>query len=164
MADRSAAPARNGATLSEARSGWMWERGGTYSDGTDIFERSPMNGLRVRALLAALLAGAALNAFAQATPTDPAKPAAAAKNDAPAAPKKVAPAPRDAAKKAAPKKAAEKKAEKKTGQKVQKAAPAGTAPVTEKYKAGEAPNLKGRDGNVIQTSPDAYNIDSAIKK
>jgi hypothetical protein len=136
---------------------------GTYSGGTNNLESLPMNGFRIRALLAALLAGAALNAFAQATPPDPAKPAAAAKKDAPAAPKKVAPAPKDTAKKAAPKKTAER-AEKKTAKKIQKAAPAGTAPVTEKYKAGEAPNLKSRDGNVIQTSPDAYNIDSAIKK
>jgi type IV secretory pathway TrbL component len=133
-----------------------------------------MNGFRISALLAALLAGAALNGFAQSTPTG------AAKKDAPVAAKKDAPAAKDSAKKAAPKTPADKKdetkpekkaaakpvkkAERKPEKKVQKAAPAGTGPVVEKYKAGEAPNLQGRDGNVIQTSPDAYNIDSARKK
>jgi outer membrane receptor protein involved in Fe transport len=118
-----------------------------------------MNGFRISALLAALLAGAALNAAAQTAPADPAKPAAAAKKDGAPAAKKAAPAQKPAATPA--KKTAEKKA---PAKKVQKEAPKGSGPVVERYKAGEAPNLQGPGGSVIQTSPDAYNIDSAKKK
>jgi hypothetical protein len=34
----------------------------------------------------------------------------------------------------------------------------------QKYEAGKAPALKDSKGNTVQTSPDAYDISSALKK
>lgn len=83
-----------------------------------------------------------------------------------------------AEKKAAEKKAPEKKADPKAATKKAPAAPAkkpaeppkGGAPTANPnvkvYKANDpnAPKVKDKDGNVIPTNPDAYDISSATKK
>ena len=131
-------------------------------------------------LLAALVAALPLSAFAQAAPTDAEKKAAAAKKDAVPAPAKDAKAPPKDAKappkdakappkappkgppkappKADPKKAAPAKDAKKGG--TQQVSPN----VTIYRDAKDAPVARDKQGNVIPTSPDAYDVSSATKK
>lgn len=130
--------------------------------------------MRIEAiLLAALVAALPLGAFAQAAPTDAEKKAAAAKKDATPAPAKDAQAPPKDAKsppKAAPK--APPKAPPKTDPK--KAPPAKNAKkggtrqvspnVTIYRDAKDLPVARDKQGNVIPTSPDAYDVSSAVKK
>ena len=73
-----------------------------------------------------------------------------------AEPKKTAPS-----KKTEPKKAEPKKAEPKKGEPVKTA-----DPNVKVYKANDpnAPKLRDKDGKVIPTSPDAYDVSSALKK
>jgi hypothetical protein len=116
-----------------------------------------MNRFRITAaVLAALVASASTMALAQATPADPAAPAAESKTPA-AESKKPA-----SAKKAPPKKTATKPAKKDTAP---TAAPAKAAPKqpSKTYSTGPT-TLRDKDGNVIPTSPEAYNVDSARKK
>ena len=131
-------------------------------------------------LLAALVAALPLSAFAQAAPTDAEKKAAAAKKDAVPAPAKDAKAPpKDA--KAPPKdaKAPPKAPPKGPPKAPPKADPKKAAPAKDAKKGGteqvnpnvtiyrdakDAPVARDNKGNVIPTSPDAYDISSAVKK
>jgi hypothetical protein len=140
-----------------------------------------LNRFRIFPAIVTALACASLTVLAQSPPADATKPATPAK----AAPAKAEPKKADAKKKVEKKdeKAAEKKPAEKPAKKVEKPAakadakakPAApktaeprrakdTDPVIEKYKAGQAPAIRDKDGNVIPTSPDAYNVDSARKK
>ena len=71
-------------------------------------------------------------------------------------------------KKAAPKKAEPKKTEAKKSEPPKKAEPPKKTndPNVKVYKANDpnAPKLRDKDGKVIPTSPDAYDISSALKK
>ena len=71
-------------------------------------------------------------------------------------------------KKAAPKKAQPKKTEAKKAEPVKKAEPLQKTndPNVKVYKANDpnAPRLRDKDGKVIPTSPDAYDVSSALKK
>lgn len=112
-----------------------------------------MNRFRIAvAVLAALVASSSTMALAQATPADTAKPAAESKPVAAkkVPPKKVArkPVKKDAAPKAAAPNAAASNAAPKQASKTYS-----TGPTT----------LRDRDGNVIPTNPEAYNVDSARK-
>ena len=110
-----------------------------------------------RILLAALLAVFALRVSAQA-PIDAPKPAPQAEKKE----EKKKPA-KKPAKKPPPKKAAAKKADDKA------ATPIKTVPGTEQrlgpgtYSTGPTV-LRDKDGNIIPTDPNAYNVDSAKKK
>jgi hypothetical protein len=109
------------------------------------------------------LASAASWAQAPGEPV-PAK-AAPPKAEAPkaAVPKKAEP------KKAAPKKTEPRKAEPKKAEPPKKAStppPVSGDPNVKVYKAGakDAPQLRDKDGKVIPTNPDAYDVSSALKK
>ncbi len=138
-------------------------------------------------LLAALVAALPLSAFAQAAPTDAEKKAAAAKKDAVPAPAKDAKAPPKDAKappkdaKAPPKdaKAPPKAPPKGPPKAPPKADPKKAAPAKDAKKGGteqvnpnvtiyrdakDAPVARDKQGNVIPTSPDAYDVSSATKK
>ncbi len=119
---------------------------------------------------------ASAGAWAQVA-VDAAKPAAAAKAPADAkaaeAPKKAEPkkpAPKKPApKKTEPKKTEPKKTETRKAEPPKKAAtpaPAPTDPNVKVFKAGskDAPILRDKQGNVIPTNPDAYDVSSATKK
>ena len=112
-------------------------------------------------LLAALAASLPLTAAAQAAaPADTEKKAAAAKKDA--APKKDAPAkdakaPPKAPPKMPPKKADPKKVDKGRTQQV-------NPNVTIYRDAKDAPVMRDKQGNVIPTDPNAYDVSSAVKK
>ena len=71
-------------------------------------------------------------------------------------------------KKAAPKKAQPKKTEAKKAEPVKKAEPLKKTndPNVKVYKANDpnAPKLRDKDGKEIPTSPDAYDVSSALKK
>ena len=98
-----------------------------------------------------LFACASLAATAQVTPPDP--PKAAAKAD-PGKDEKKKPA----AKKPAPRPVAKKSD-------ATKAAAAPKKPIEVKLMNTDKPLvLKDKEGNVIPTSPDAYNVDSALPK
>ena len=103
-----------------------------------------------RTCLAAVLALAlCAGAAAQTPPAPPEPPKAPEKASAPAKPKQPAePKKADAKKKPAAKKAEPKKS----------TAPAAAPKV---YTTGPK-ELRDKDGNVIPTSPDAYNVDSAM--
>ena len=139
-----------------------------------------MTGVRLSQLAIALAASAALAAAAQGVMVDPKAPATTT-NAQPAAGKKADPKkddaerqvdqkrletkkapPKPAAKKPppkpAPKKAPAKPAPKKVDSKPRSTAQGGTV---QKYEAGKAPALRDAHGNVIPTSPDAYDISSA---
>ena len=80
-------------------------------------------------------------------------------------PSKPAPAKTDEVKKApAPKKAQPKKAQPKKAS--TPPAPVSKDPNVKVFKAGskDAPKLRDKDGNVIPTSPDAYDVSSATRK
>ncbi len=139
-----------------------------------------MNGFQVSRLAAALVASTALAAFAQGTIVDPKAPATTT-NSQPAASQKSDPKKDDADKaidrkrletkkappkstaKAPPAKPAQKKAPakappKKVDSRAQPTAQGGTV---QKFEAGKAPALRDAKGNVIPSSPDAYDISSA---
>jgi hypothetical protein len=99
-----------------------------------------------RTLAAVVALAFCAGAFAQASPPAPEPPKPPEKSTAPAKPKKPAAPKKAPAKKAAPKKADAAKSEPK------KAAVYTTGP-------GE---VRDKDGKVIPTSPDAYNVDSAM--
>jgi neurofilament heavy polypeptide len=133
-----------------------------------------MNGFRIGAAIGATLACFALNALAQGTTitTDPKKaPKAEEARDQKSDPKKAEPKKADP-KKVEPKKAEPKKTEPKKAPpkkappkkpvdtKVHPTAGGGTV---QKYEAGKAPDLQDSKGNIVNTSPDAYDISSATK-
>jgi hypothetical protein len=99
--------------------------------------------------------------------SEPAKPATPAKApvDAKVAetPKKTEPK-KPAPRKTEPKKTAPKKAE--PPKKAATPAPVSTDPNVKVFKAGskDAPILRDKQGNVIPTNPDAYDVSSATKK
>ncbi len=110
---------------------------------------------RIHAVIAAVLLGAtSLAAYAQTAPPEPKKPAAAAK--AKAEPPK-ADAKKDA--KMDAKKTVAKKPPAKTG--APKSTAAARKPEPIKMNTDKPLVLRDKDGNVIPTSPDAYNVDSA---
>ena len=134
-------------------------------------------------LLAALVATMPLGAFAQAAPTEAEKAAAAKKDVTPApatdaqappkdakAPPKDAKAPPKAAPKAPPKALpkAPPKADPKKAEPAKNAKKGGTQQVSPNvtiYRdAKDAPVARDKQGNVIPTSPDAYDVSSAVKK
>jgi neurofilament heavy polypeptide len=123
-----------------------------------------MNGLKISATFAAALAFFALDAMGQgnSATTDPRKTPKAEETKDPAKappPKKAEPKKAEPKKTEPPKKADPKKAPpKKVDTKAQATSHGGTV---QKYEAGNAPALKDSRGNVIQTSPDAYDISSA---
>lgn len=113
-----------------------------------------MIGFRLSRLAVALLASATLGAAAQGTTVDPKAPATTT-NSQPATTKQPAkPAPHHVKKKTPPKKAPPKKVD----SKAQVTPHGGTV---QKYEAGKAPALRDAQGNVIPTSPDAYDVSSA---
>jgi outer membrane biosynthesis protein TonB len=110
----------------------------------------------LRLFLAAACASAAVLAAAQAvpqTPTDSTKPPAAGKAEPAKPPPKKAEPKKTPPKKAPPKKADAKKAPSK---------PEAVAPGMTRYSnSKDAPVLRDSQGNVIPTSPDAYDVSSA---
>ena len=109
----------------------------------------------MKTLLTAVITAALFSFSAAASAqTEPTKPAEPAKKDA---------------KKAPPKKTTEKKTTEKKKPPAKKTEPVKVAPGTKAelgpgtYTTGPT-TLRDKDGKVIPTSPDAYNIDSAKKK
>ena len=99
---------------------------------------------------------AAAAAWAQVPPSEPAKPDEVKK----AEPKKPEPPRKPAPKKAEPKKPEPPK------KPAAAPAPVSNDPNVKIYKAGskDIPKLRDKDGNVIPTNPEAYDVSSAKKK
>ena len=114
-----------------------------------------MNGFRVFRPFVALLAGVAFGAAAEA-PADPKAPAVTTHAQATKSPPKAPP--KATAKKAPAKKAASKAPPKKVDSKVHGTPQGGTV---QKFEAGKAPVLRDSKGNVVPTSPEAYDVSSA---
>jgi hypothetical protein len=115
-----------------------------------------MNGFKISATIGAAVACFALNAMGQGmTTSDPKKTPQAeeTKDQAKAPPPKTT-----GPKKAVPNKTPAKAPPKKVDAKATRTPQGGTV---QKYEAGKAPDLKDSKGNIIQTSPDAYDVSSA---
>jgi outer membrane biosynthesis protein TonB len=124
----------------------------------------------MRALQAVILGlGLASVASWAQVATEPAKPAAApvkADEVKKSEPRKPEPPKKPAPKKAEPKKPEPAKKPQPPKKPAAAPAPVSNDPNVKVYKAGakDVPKLRDKDGNVIPTNPDAYDVSSATKK